>query len=102
MNPQQRRRAAAKRTYARQRIAYLDANPRCAIKAPGCSGRSTEVSHIAGGGRTGGAGYLDESNWKPACHGCGQWLEHHKLEAIALGHHKRGFSYETKKVRRIE
>lgn len=89
------RRAKGKREYAKKRKAFLEANPVCQLRPhPDCTYTATEISHIAGNGRTGGAGYLDETNWKSACHNGGQWVEHNKKEALARGLHRHGWDYE--------
>ena len=85
------KRKRKKRVYMRKREPFLEARPHCEIRSPVCTGRSTEISHIVGNGRSGGAGYLDEANWKAACHPCGQYVEHHKQWALEEGHHRHGW-----------
>lgn len=99
MNPQQRKRAKAKREYNKKRARFLAAHQRCEIAAPGCSGASTEISHIVGNGRSGGAGYLDEENWEAACSSCGQYVEHEKEWALETGHHWHAWEYEPGMMR---
>lgn len=99
MNPQQRKRAKAKREYRDAGPDFLAAHPVCEIQAPGCTQRATARSHIVGNGRLGGAGYTDPENWESACHHCGQYVEHEKAWSLATGHHFHAWEYEPGQMR---
>lgn len=87
--PQRQRRAKALREYKKARDEQLAEFPNCQIRAPGCTGRATEVSHIIGRAR--GGALADRKNMKSACHNCGQYVEHNKAWALAEGHHKHAW-----------
>ena len=95
MNPQQRQRAKEDREYAKLRKAFLFEGAECEISSPDCIGAATEISHIAGNGRTGGRGRRDTSNWERSCHPCGQYVEHNKEWALETGHHIHAWEYRA-------
>jgi hypothetical protein len=76
-----KKRAAQLRVYARLRVEFLEANPRCAFPG-GCDQRATEIQHRRG---RRGERLLDVTWWAAACHGCNQFGETNTGESIALG-----------------
>jgi hypothetical protein len=79
-----KKRAAEMRVYRKGRIEFLNENPECAAKLPGCTGQATQVHHQKG--RI-GANLNDRRFWMAICHNCHTRAENDPKEAK-----ERGFS----------
>ncbi len=67
--------------------AFVKANPVCAIKQEGCTGKTQGVHHVRGKSTI--ELLLDESNWLPACNHCNSiWIEQNSKEAFEKGFKK--------------
>lgn len=75
--PQQKRRAAADREYARLRASFLAVFNLCAR----CGSPATDLHHRKGRGPY----YLDVSTWTALCRNCHRWVGTHPAAAIAAG-----------------
>jgi len=70
--------------YNREAKQFKEDNPHCKAGIPGqCTGRTTEVHHIAG--RI-GLMLLYQPYWLATCHECHVWIEAHPIEAKELGY----------------
>lgn len=67
--------------HLREVFLALPENWFCKIKAPGCTGKATEVHHTLGKILH----YLNVRTWLPACRGCNQWAEANHSEAEKMG-----------------
>lgn len=75
--------AARDRRYARERVAFLAANPVCVAQLPHvCTGRATEVHHMAG---RAASVFFDQALWKALCSACHGWVTDHPEGAVARG-----------------
>lgn len=67
--------------YSVLRVSYMNRNPYCLAKLPGCAINATDIHHKMG--RTGKL-FLDETEFLAVCRTCHTWIETHPAEAKVL------------------
>lgn len=60
----------------------IEQDPRCEIKASGCSGLAEGLQHKV---KRSSKNLLDRNNLLRSCNNCNTWIENNPLEAIAMG-----------------
>jgi hypothetical protein len=87
------KRMAQQRLYRKIVKEMLEEDPRCEIKAPGCSGIAEGLQHKV---KRSVKNLLNRKNLLRSCNACQTWIENHPLEAIAMGVSASKFKEEEK------
>lgn len=76
------KRMAQQRLYRKIVKEMLEEDPRCEIKAPGCTKIAEGLQHKV---KRSSKNLLNRKNLLRSCNHCNLWIEEHPLEAIAMG-----------------
>lgn len=76
------KRMAQQRLYRKIVKEMLEEDPRCEIKAPGCTGRAEGLQHKV---KRSSKNLLDRKGLLRSCNHCNLWIEQNPLKAIAMG-----------------
>lgn len=87
------KRMAQQRLYRKIVKEMLSENPRCEIKAPGCTGIAEGLQHKI---KRSPKNLLDRKNLLRSCNSCNTWIENNPLQAIAMGVSVSKFKPEEK------
>jgi hypothetical protein len=80
--PVSEKRQVAMDEYSKKRLAFLTLHSSCQAKLVSCTGKATDVHHMAG--RT-GDNYLNMNTWLAVCRSCHSWIELNPDAAKDLG-----------------
>lgn len=87
------KRMAQQRLYRKIVKEMLEEDPRCEIKAPGCTGIAEGLQHKV---KRSSKNLLNRKNLLRSCNSCNKWIENNPLEAIAMGVSETKFKPEEK------
>ena len=87
------KRMAQQRLYRKIVKEMIEEDPRCEIKAPGCTGIAEGLQHKV---KRTSKNLLNRKNLLRSCNSCNTWIENHPLEAIAMGVSETKFKPEEK------
>lgn len=87
------KRMAQQRLYRKIVKEMIEEDPRCEIKAPGCTGKAEGLQHKV---KRTSKNLLDRKNLLRSCNSCNTWIENNPLEAIAMGVSVSKFKPEEK------
>lgn len=76
------KRMAQQRLYRKIVKEMLAEDPRCEIRAIGCTGIAEGLQHKV---KRSSKNLLDKKNLLRSCNSCNTWIENNPLEAIAMG-----------------
>lgn len=76
------KRLAQQRLYRKIVKEMITEDPRCEIKAPGCTGIAEGLQHKV---KRSSKNLLDRKNLWRSCNSCNNWIEKNPLAAIAMG-----------------
>ena len=80
--PVSEKRQVAMDEYSKKRLAFLTLHSSCQAKLVSCTGKATDVHHMAG--RV-GDNYLNMNTWFAVCRNCHSWIELNPDAAKDLG-----------------
>ena len=87
------KRMAQQRLYRKIVKEMIEEDPRCEIKAPGCTGIAEGLQHKV---KRSTKNLLNRKNLLRSCSSCNTWIENNPLEAIAMGVSDSKFKPEEK------
>lgn len=92
------KRMAQQRLYRKIVKEMIEEDPRCEIKAIGCTGIGEGLQHKV---KRSSKNLLDRKNLLRSCNSCNTWIENNPLEAIAMGVSASKFKEEKTEIEKL-